>query len=278
MKIAAVRVGIVGGRGAMGSWFKKFFKAHGCIVNIAGRNTVLTPKELAKRSDILIVSVPIDAAVGTIKEIAPHVSEGCMLADFTSLKEKTVAAMLKYSRKGVEVAGIHPMFGPTVRSVRGQAVLLVPGRGGKWFNWLKRMIKKGGGRVKELSAKDHDKLVAIVQALTHFSLISTSHALRELGVDVDESLQCSTPIYKINLALMGRVLGQDPKMYADIEMLNPHGRAAIKKYAEIVKSLQQTVEKGDATSFTREFDKTSSFLGAYKKKAMKQSDALIESL
>ena len=88
-------IGIIGGTGKFGQWFRKFFEEQGHKVLIAGRKTELTPVELARTSDIVIVSVPIKNTVETIEHIAPHVREDALLMDFTSLKQEPVKAMLK---------------------------------------------------------------------------------------------------------------------------------------------------------------------------------------
>lgn len=52
-------IGIIGGTGRFGGWFKGFFEDKGITVLISGRKTELQAKELAEKSDIVIISVPI---------------------------------------------------------------------------------------------------------------------------------------------------------------------------------------------------------------------------
>ena len=58
-----VTIGIIGGTGGMGRWFEQFFMEKGHTVLIAGRTTELTYQELAVRSEVVILSTPLDAAV-----------------------------------------------------------------------------------------------------------------------------------------------------------------------------------------------------------------------
>jgi len=94
-----LKIGIIGGTGQMGQWFKRFFEKEGHKVVIAGRKTKITPKECAAQCDVVIMSVPIDVTIKTIKEIAPLVREDALLMDLTSIKKEPVEAMLKYSGK-----------------------------------------------------------------------------------------------------------------------------------------------------------------------------------
>ena len=70
---------------------------------------------MAGTCDLVVVSVPIRDTVRVIGEIAPFLREDQLLCDFTSLKTGPVAAML---RSKAAVIGLHPMFGPTVSSIR----------------------------------------------------------------------------------------------------------------------------------------------------------------
>ena len=64
-------VGIIGGTGKMGNFFRGVFERAGHEVRVSGRKTDLTNARLAQESDIVIVSVPIRATVPVIEEIAP---------------------------------------------------------------------------------------------------------------------------------------------------------------------------------------------------------------
>ncbi|MCK5507136.1 MAG: prephenate dehydrogenase/arogenate dehydrogenase family protein, partial [Desulfobacterales bacterium] len=82
-----INIGIIGGTGGMGRWFKRFFSEAGHNVLISGRKTELTYKDVVKKCDVVILSVPIDAAISIAGEIGPLMSQNQLLTDFCSLKE-----------------------------------------------------------------------------------------------------------------------------------------------------------------------------------------------
>jgi len=51
-----------------------------------------------------------------------------------------VKLMLASSK--AEVIGCHPLFGPQLKDLSGQNVVLCPARGKKWLGWLKGLLKK----------------------------------------------------------------------------------------------------------------------------------------
>jgi len=269
-------VGIIGGTGQMGQWFKKFFQENGYEVLVAGRTTKLTHEECAKQSNVVVVSVPIDVTIETIKNIGPFVKKDGLLMDLTSIKEDPVKAMKRNSK--AEVIGTHPVFGPNVSSIKDQTMVLCPGRGKKWLTWLKNILEKNGAKIKITKPKHHDKMMGVIQGVIHFSSITISHTLKELGISVEESQEFSSPIYKLRLDMVGRILNQDPKLYANIEILNKRSKKAIKTYLKTSNRLLKTIQKKDVNGFVRYFEEAAAYLGNFKKEAEEYSNYVIEKI
>jgi len=269
-------IGIIGGTGAMGQWFKTFFEEQGHKVLIASRKTELTPVECAKKCDVVIVSVPIDKTVEIIKQIGPHIKEDALLTDFTSLKSEPVKAMLAHSKS--EVIGCHPVFGPTIKSLKKQTVVLCPARGEKWLSWFKEIFEKNGAFVKIANPKEHDKAMAIVQSLRHYTELAFANTIKDLKVDVKETLEYTSPVYWLRMITMGRLLAQDPRLYADIEVMNPETIKVIDSYINSLKILRDIVKKKDVEGFVNLFEENSEYFKDFKKEFMEESDYLIEQM
>ena len=137
---------------------------------------------------------------------------GSLLMDLTSIKVKPVEAMRKFTPSDVEILGTHPMFGPTISTIRGQTVILVPvkGRSEKWFPVIKELFEESGAHVEITTAVEHDRLVSVVQGLTHFAYISIGTTIDRLDFDVKRSRKFVSPVYDIMLDFVGRILGQNP--------------------------------------------------------------------
>ncbi len=271
-----ITVGIIGGTGQMGRFFKKFFEKNDCKVLVASRKTKLTPRECAMQSDIVLVSVPIDGAVGVIKKIAPFARKNSLLMDATSVKKGPVKAMLRYSK--CEVIGMHPVFGPSVSSLKNQTIVLCPARGKKWLKWIRDIFQRNGAVIKITTTEKHDEMMSIIQGLNHFSTLSVAHAMKSLGISVEESLQYTSPIYKLRMAMIGRILNQDPNLYANIEIMNPKNIKALDAYIKSSKKLQDIIEAKNTKEFIKYFSECAEFFGSFKREAEKLSDFLIEKM
>ena len=271
-----ITVGIIGGTGQMGSFFKKFFENNKCRVLVASRRTKLKPEDCAKQSDIVLISVPIDETVDIIKKIAHYINKNSLLTDTTSIKKEPVEAMLRYSK--CEVVGMHPVFGPNVSSLRNQTIVLCPARSKKWINWLRNILEKNKARVKITYAEKHDEMMSVIQGLNHFSTLSVAHDMKNLGMGVKESLEYTSPIYKLRMAMVGRILNQDPKLYANIEIMNQKNKKVLDAYAKSSKKLQEIIKTKNTKEFMRYFNECADFFGSFKKDAEKLSDYLIEQM
>ncbi|MEA3514066.1 MAG: prephenate dehydrogenase/arogenate dehydrogenase family protein [Nanoarchaeota archaeon] len=269
----AKTIGIIGGTGKFGQWFKKFFEEQGHNVLIAGRKTELSPIELAKRADIVIVSVPIDKTIETIEKISSYVREDSLLMDFTSLKKEPVKAMLKSKS---EVVGCHPMFGSMISSIKGQAVVLVKARSEKWFPWIKQLFENSGAKVKISTAEEHDRMMAVIQCLVHFNSITFCHALKNMGFDFEQSLDFTSPVYQLRLNTIGRILNQDAGLYADIAIQNPLSDDVLEKYLESTNELKDIIAKKQKQEFIDYFNESADYMKDFKIKAEQETNRIIK--
>jgi prephenate dehydrogenase len=269
-----MKAGIIGGTGRMGRLFVPVFGRAGYDVIVSGRKTALTNAELAKACDIVIVSVPIHDTVRVIEEIAPLLTKDQLLCDFTSLKVRPVGAMLKSK---AQVIGLHPMFGPTVSSLRSQTIIVCPVRVEEHLlNNLVSIFTAEGARCTATTPEEHDRMMAVVQGLTHFVTLCMSDTIRRLGVRIGSTEAFTSPVYQIELSLMGRLLSQDPDLYADILQQNPFVAEVLEACCSSAEDLRSLVGSGDPEAFSLFFKENSSHLGSYAEKGQEMTDALIE--
>jgi prephenate dehydrogenase len=258
-------IGIVGGTGRMGHFFKKFFEKQKCKVLVSGRHTKLTSEKLVKKSDIVFFCVPIHDTEKIIKKLAPLAKKKALLSDFTSLKARPLKALKKFAPKDTEVVGMHPVFGPSTKSVKDQIFIFTPARKGKWFAWLKKVLRKNKAKVKVMSAEKHDKLMSAVQALTHYDNLVFTLTLKKLGFKPEELTSVAPLTHYWRLMLACRGFNQDGEMYADLIKLNPNSKKALKAFKEASRECEK--------DFKKKFKATGKHFKKISKKALKQTDA-----
>ena len=287
----ADKVAIIGGYGGMGQLFARLFIKQGCEVLICGPNKVKADKvakqlgvkatsdnvEAARYGDVVVITVPIAVTAKTIEEVAPHVRKGAMIMDLTSVKTWPCELMEKYCADDVQVLGTHPIFGPRVGSVDGQVFVLTPVRGKKWIKWFRDVLESSNARIIDSTPEEHDKVMAVVQGLTHFAYISVGKTLCDLGLDVKRSRQFSSPVYELMLDMIGRIIGQDPHLYAEIQIQNPEVLKVHETYLTACERLSEAVRSGDEPGFVKMMAQASKHFGDTER-AMGRSDKAIGSL
>lgn len=78
--------------------------------------------------------------------------------------------------------------------------------------------------------------------------------------------------------MVGRLLNQDPGLYADIEMSNPSNKKAVEEYIRSTRELIGIIKRKDREEFIKFFKEGADFLGDFKEEATEYSDYIIEQL
>jgi prephenate dehydrogenase len=236
-------IGIIGGTGGIGKWFADFFAREGYAVRVSGKSEGISLPELAAACRIVIVAVPIASTIDVIREVGPLLPEEALLMDLTSLKEKPVRAMLAASR--AEVIGCHPLFGPDVPSMNGQNIVLCPARGGKWLGFLQEIFAKNGARITVTAPAEHDRMMALIQGLTHMETLLTGLTLRDSGVEPSELAAFSTPVFRTKEAIAGKVFGPRPGLYAALLAENPNMPALLETFEKNFLTVKAMILRGN---------------------------------
>lgn len=266
---------IIGGAGRMGQCLARAFEGRGHSVDSYDLGDERALRAVVEAAEVVLVAVPMRAAVQVVEQVAPWVGPDALLCDINSLKTAVCGAM---AACGGEALGLHPMFGPSVGSLRRQKVVCCSVKPGPLGVWMRRELAQLGCELVESTPDAHDRMMAVVQVLVHFRTLVTGAALRKFGVDIHDSLRFTSPIYRLELAFCGRLFAQDPELYATIEMSNPHGTAARAIFVEAAAELLRIIETGDRAAFREAFEATARFFDDFKEASMALSDHIIESL
>jgi prephenate dehydrogenase len=258
----------------MGQFFVPVFERAGYEVLVTGRSTSLTNADCARQCELVIVSVPIRDTVRVIGEIAPLLARNQLLCDLTSLKVRPVEAMLKSK---ANVIGLHPMFGPSVGSLKSQTIIVCPVRAEEHLvHRLMAIFRKEGARCTTANAEEHDRMMAVVQGLTHYVTLCMAESIRRLGLDIEATRAFTSPVYQIELSLVGRLLSQDPDLYADILQQNPYVPDVLEACRSSAGELAEIVGSKNPELFRAFFIRNSRHLGPWCNEGQKMTDTLID--
>jgi len=267
---------LVGGKGEMGRYFEACFFRAGYQVRILDKDNWPEVRSLCEGIDLAMVGVPIDVSCQVIRRIGPFLPARAVLCDITSIKEQPLAAMLK-AHSG-PVIGLHPLFGPTTSSLDKQIIVATPGRDDAACQWVLDQFATWGGVVVRSDAAEHDDIMGIVQALRHFATFTFGQFLKRRRISLSRTLEFSSPIYRLELGMVGRLFAQDPILYSEIIFASEQRRELLKDYLASVGENLEMLEKGDKDLFQREFQKIAEWFGPFGGQAMRESTFLIDKL
>lgn len=280
MQYKGVRPGaavlIIGGAGQMGALFAALFEKSGYRVRILTESNWEEAPLLCDGIDLALVSVPIEYTVAVIKKIAPFLPANALLADLTSVKKDPVEAMCK-SHNG-PVLGLHPLFGPTTSSLDKQIIVYSPGRDMTAGHWLVEQLALWGAIPVQAAPVEHDEIMEIVQALRHFATFCFGRFLFEKQVKIQRTLEFSSPIYRLELGMVGRLFAQDAGLYAQIIFATQERRQLLKHFATSLTQHVEMLEKKDIPAFIRQFNEIAGWFGPFSDQALRESTFLIERL
>jgi prephenate dehydrogenase len=271
------RIGIIGGHGQMGGQLCRKLQEKGCDVIVSDVETSLSNTRLASLCDIVIVSVPIRSTYAVLEEVAPHMRPNALLTDLTSVKTFPLEAMRTHSKNNVAYMGGHPLFAPQSQW-DGQHFIICTGRENERSQQYRSLLTSLGVTIIEMSAEEHDRHMAVIQCLTHFSNLALGHTLHTLNYDLATGEKISTAVYRMRLYGVGRILAQDPVLYADIQRYNPYAKAVTAQYARAVDDLLHAIDHDDERSFGAIFARSKMYFGSLSQRSQRITDALITAM
>lgn len=267
---------IVGGRGQMGESLCSWFGGAGYDVRVIDRDDWEKAQALCSGAKLVLLAVPIDITEKIAAKIAPYLDPACVLADITSIKKRPLNAMLN-AHPG-PVLGLHPMFGPGTGALDKQIVVVTPGRMWEECSWLVEQLAIWGAVVVESDAEEHDRVMDVVQGLRHFATFAFGQFLCGSGVDLARTLEFSSPIYRLELDMVGRLFAQDPALYAKIIFSTPERRKMLIGYIESLRRNVEMLERGDEEGFLKEFGRIALWFGPFSDQAIRESGFLIDKM
>jgi len=251
-----VRKVAVIGAGGMGSWFVRFFKSRGDLVTVSDRDErrarllagkiriryALSNVEAARGSDIVVLAIPANVISDVVREILPALGRNALLFDICAVKSAVIPALRLAEKRGIQVASIHPMFGPLASDLREKNIVVVStGENKRALKMIKHMLK--GARVFLADPQVHDRQTAVTLALPHFlnmAFAMTMSRRRRLA----EIRKFAGRTFNLQM-LLAETVASEPETTADIQIMNKEFRVILRDLQRDIKSLAGIVNRQD---------------------------------
>lgn len=267
------KVVIVGGRGALGKRFVDMFERSSYLVEVLEVKDWPNVEQIVANAKLVLIAVPIKFTEQVISQLPP-LPEDCVLADLTSLKRAPLDAMLK-QHKGA-VVGLHPMFGPDVPNFVKQVIVVCEGRETNQCQWLLEQITIWGAVLQSDDAEQHDTSMELIQAMRHFTTFVYGRFLAKQNPDLDHLLRLSSPIYRLELAMTGRLFAQEAGLYADIIFGAKNAKSLASQFEEELLEGIELLNNNDKQTFKANFAEVADWFGEKSEEFLSESRTMLK--
>ncbi len=266
----------IGGEGGMGKLYKRITEQTGHHAYSIDKGNWFELEELSEKLDLVIVTVPINVTESVIERLKGRLTDSTILADFTSNKTKPINAMLE-AHAG-PVIGLHPMHGPDVANLSKQLMVICPGREAEKADWFVKQCELWGMRIIHADQHKHDHVMHLVQGLRHFVALLHGSFMKQYDLKPSDMVEYSSPIYRAELMMTGRIFAQSAELYADIVFADEERRELLSNFFDHHLKLAELVKANDREGFIREFESVTDFFGKFATQALEESGYLINRL
>lgn len=267
------KIVVVGGAGALGARFVSLFQRSGYQVVVLEQHDWHQAEQLCADAALVLMAVPITLTEQLIKQLPP-LPVNCVLADITSIKAQPLSAML--AKHSGPVVGLHPMFGPDITNLVKQVVVVCHGRAENEYQWLLKQLNVWGAELAVKQATEHDSAMQLIQAMRHFSSLVYGVHLADENADLNELLQLSSPIYRLELAMVGRLFAQNAELYADIMLSSCEVTALLERYQQRFNQLLALLQAKDKAGLMAQFGKGQHYFGELAGQFLHESKQLLQ--
>jgi len=239
---------VIGAGGQMGKWFTEYFV--GSEYEVTGYDTenknfgknVLVSESLIGailKADYVVLCTPTRKTPEIIRLIAKEMKKGTYLIEISSEKSKVVAALSKMPDK-INPICIHPMFGPGVKTIKGQNIISVPVKDAKKELTVAKELFDGANFVT-IDSIEHDKKIAVILGLTHLmNLVFANIISKDEKMLLTEKMSGTT--FRVQKILAEGIMTETPELIETI-IANPEIRRVAEELWKDVGRLLTSVQE-----------------------------------
>jgi prephenate dehydrogenase len=119
-------------------------------------------------------------------------------------------------------------------------------------------------------------MMSIIQVLFHMTTMLKGRVLRDLGVDIAETMEFTSPSYRLEINLLGRMFAQSGELYSAITQMNPYTKEILDLFQDGLKSYEEWYESQDMGAFVRDFQQSANHLGDFCRRAYQESSEVLD--
>jgi len=179
--------------------------------------------------DMVFLCAPIKEIPDIVRTIVPDMKQGSILCEISSLKMRTVAALRKNHGNDVQPLSIHPMFGPDIKELQDQTIVVVPVSDRDKEVALADFLFKDMN-IMVADAETHDRIMASILALPYFMNLVFACTLSTENLSLMREMAGTT--FTVQLAVTQSIVGESPELIESLINDNIFSKDMINKFID----------------------------------------------
>jgi prephenate dehydrogenase len=191
----------------------------------------------ACRSNVVVIAVPMENVEDMLHKIKDKLQEGSLILDVCSLKMFSCKLMKEILGERFEIIGTHPLFGPQSApgSIAGMRIALCNVNAKtETFDNVSRFCSDLGLDVIKTDAEEHDKQMAVSQALTHF----IGRVCKSVGLS---RVELSTKTFDDLMNIVNIVGNDTPALFNNMQNMNPFAKGMRDVFVKTAESVNRNL-------------------------------------
>lgn len=216
------------------------------------------------KCDVIFLCAPVLTNISYLHELAPYISDKCILTDVGSVKGNIHNAVNELGLNSHFVGG-HPMTGSEKTGyansdssyLKNAYYILTPTRETPetYTMWLKNFIISAGSHCEIMDYETHDEITAAISHCPHLISASLINSVAKLDTNGLYGKLAAGGLKDIT-----RISSSSPEMWQNICLSNPDAISTfLDMYIDTLTDAKKAVETGDADKLTSIFEKAKKY-------------------
>ena len=204
--------------------------------------------EDAADMDVVMVSAPISKVDGLLQQLDGLTGEKTLIFDISSLKSPFTETLRRMAASK-KVCSVHPMFGPSARSMYDRNLLLCDCGCQEAVDEAKELFDDHGARMTVIPLEEHDRYMSYVLGMSHAVNIAFFTAVERSGVPLEEFERMASTTFLKHLDTARSVASEDPDLYHEIQHLNQKSHDSWEAFSNAVAMVKDASLREEPSAF-----------------------------
>ena len=152
------------------------------------------------------------------------------------------------------------MFAGDIRTLHGENVIITKtASSGDKAQSFADVLYKYGAKTHDASIEEHDKVVSLIHSVFQLGLVGIAEVLSDTFDSPKDIKPFMSPNSRHVLNALERVIKQDEKLIADLQLLNAQAPKVRKRFLEVIFRLVFSLENEDQTALLESVKKSKKF-------------------